>query len=90
MRTPKLLIVMVMVLSISAYAAPLTQHPATDMGQGWRLGTQAYTFNRFTFFETVDKAAQIGLDWIEAYPGQRLCKELSDAKMHHTMPADQR
>jgi len=90
MRTTKLVIAMVMMLSVSAYAAPLRDHPATDMGAGWRLGTQAYTFNRFTFFEAVDKAAQIGLDWIEAYPGQRLCKELPEAKMHHTMPAGQR
>ena len=23
---------------------------------GWRLGCQAYSFNRFTFFEAIDKA----------------------------------
>ncbi len=39
---------------------------------GWRLGCQAYSFNRFTFFEAVDKTASLGLKWIEAYPGQRI------------------
>ena len=29
---------------------PTTFHPATDAYDGWRLGSQAYTFNRFTFF----------------------------------------
>jgi sugar phosphate isomerase/epimerase len=46
---------------------------------GWRLGCQAYSFNRFTFFEAVDKTASLGLKYIEAYPGQRLSKENSAA-----------
>jgi sugar phosphate isomerase/epimerase len=44
---------------------------------GWRLACQAYSFNRFTFFEAVDKTASIGLKYIEAYPGQRLSKDIS-------------
>ena len=46
---------------------------------GWRLGCQAYTFNRFTFFEAVDKTASLGLHYIEAYPGQRISKDSSAA-----------
>ncbi|HOC74181.1 MAG TPA: sugar phosphate isomerase/epimerase, partial [Candidatus Hydrogenedentes bacterium] len=42
---------------------------------GWRVGCQAYSFNRFTFYEAVDKTASIGLKYIEAYPGQRLSKD---------------
>lgn len=45
---------------------------------GWRLGCQAYSFNRFTFFEAVDKNASLGLKVIEAYPGQKLSKEKPD------------
>ena len=56
---------------------------------GWRVGCQAYSFNRFTFFEAVDKVAQMGLKWIEAYPGQRLSKDLpEDVKLEHTMSAE--
>ena len=33
---------------------------------GWKLGTQTYTFNRFTFFEALDKAASVGLKYAEA------------------------
>ena len=43
---------------------------------GWRLGCQAYSFNRFTFFEAVDKTASLGLHCIEAFPGQRISKNL--------------
>ena len=39
---------------------------------GWRLGLQAYTFRALTFFETVDKAHELGLKYIEMYGGQKL------------------
>src|SRR5207248_3176603 len=56
--------------------------PAADAGKGapnadklgWRLGCQAYTFRSGSFFEAIDKTAQLGLHWIEAYPGQRQAK----------------
>lgn len=46
---------------------------------GWRLGVQAYTFRALSFFETVDKAHELGLHFIEMYPGQKL-KPGSEAK----------
>ncbi|MBP7934926.1 MAG: sugar phosphate isomerase/epimerase [Phycisphaerae bacterium] len=48
---------------------------------GMKLGTQAYTFRLFTFFEAVDKAKQLGLDFIEVFPGQQVSKDMGDAKM---------
>ena len=65
---------------------PVTYHPPTDVYDGWRLGTQAYTFRKFTFYEAVDKTALLGLGWIEAYPGQKLSKEKPNVKFNHTMP----
>ena len=38
----------------------------------WRLGIQAYTFRALTFFETLDRAHELGLKYIEMYPGQKL------------------
>jgi sugar phosphate isomerase/epimerase len=55
--------------------------------ENWRLGMQAYTFNRFTFYEAVDKTAALGLRYIEAYPGQRLSKEKPDIQTNHNMPS---
>ena len=52
---------------------------------GWRIGCQAYSFNHFTFFEAVDKVASLGLKWIEAYPGQKLSKDLGEAKFDQDM-----
>jgi sugar phosphate isomerase/epimerase len=48
---------------------------------GWRLGCQAWTFNRFTFYEAMDKTAELGLHVIEAYPGQKLSAERPNEKV---------
>ena len=55
---------------------------------GWHIGCQAYSFNKFTFFEAVDKTASMGLHYIEAYPGQILSADHGDVKMGHDMPAE--
>lgn len=46
--------------------------PTTPEDLGWKVGTQAYTFRKFTFFEAVDKTQNLGLHYIEAYPGQKI------------------
>ncbi len=51
----------------------------------WRLGMQAYSFNRFTFYEAVDKNKALGMRYIEAYPGQKLSADHGDAKFDHNM-----
>ena len=51
---------------------PINYHPDTDAYNGWHLAIQAWSFNRYTFFEAIDKTASLGLYYIEAYPGQRL------------------
>ena len=56
---------------------------------GWRLGCQAYSFNRFTFQEAVQKNASMGLRYIEGYPGQRLTKDV-DAGLGPGLNKEQR
>lgn len=52
---------------------------------GWRLGCQAYSFNRFTFYEAVDKVASLGLHCIEVFPGQPLSKEKPEQRTNESM-----
>ena len=49
------------------------------------VGTQAYTFNRFTAFETIEKTSQAGGKVIEFYPGQKLSAEQPDIRFDHKM-----
>jgi sugar phosphate isomerase/epimerase len=39
---------------------------------GWELGSQAYTFNRFTFVEALDKIDSCGMKYVEGFPGQTI------------------
>jgi sugar phosphate isomerase/epimerase len=57
---------------------------------GWRLGCQAYSFNRYTFQEALEKNASLGLRYIEAYPGQKLSQEKADVQVNESMSADAR
>ena len=52
---------------------------------GWRLGCQAYSFNKFTFHEAIDKTASIGLHYVEMYPGQKLSNEKPDVRTDESM-----
>ena len=60
--------------------------PETCLTGGFAIGCQAYTFNRFTAFEAIEKTAQAGGKVIEFYPGQRLSPEKADLRVGHDAP----
>jgi len=85
--TPRRLSALVVLLIIAA-TSPIAEAEKPDGagGQnpcGWRLGTQAYTFNHYTFFEAIDKTASLGLRYIEAYPGQKLSQDQPNVVFDH-------
>ena len=57
---------------------------------GWRLGCQAWTFNKFSFVEALDKTAELGLHYIEAFPGQKLSADKPREKMDPSLSAEAR
>ena len=61
-------------------AAPI---PDDAKISGFAVGCQAYTFNRFTAFQAIEKTAQAGGKIIEFYPGQKLSAEQPELKLHH-------
>ncbi len=71
-------------LSAPANAQPPI--PDEHKVNGWAIGCQAYTFNRFTAFEAIEKTAAAGGRVIEFYPGQRLSREDGDLKVDHASP----
>lgn len=78
------------VLGTALMAAEITSHPKTDAYDGWRLGTQAWTFRLFTFYEAIEKTRELGLGWIEAFPGQTVSADNPGVKMDQDMPAELR
>jgi len=50
---------------------------------GFAIGCQAYTFNRFSVFEAIEKTAQAGGKVIEFYPGQKLSQAEPGVRWDH-------
>lgn len=74
-----------MALLIAGFFLCMISTAAVQAQDQWRLGMQAYSFNRFTFYEAVEKNAALGMRVIEAYPGQTLSAQHGDAKFNHDM-----
>lgn len=61
---------LLLALPYAASAAARDDSAAEKLG--FKLSLQCWTYNRLTFFETVDKAAGLGIKYLEAFPGQRI------------------
>jgi sugar phosphate isomerase/epimerase len=55
---------------------------------GFAIGCQAYTFNRFSLFEAIEKTAETGAKVIELFPGQKLSKDQPNVKVDHNAGAE--
>lgn len=77
-------------LSALSVPGPLQAGPIPDSCKigGFAVGCQAYSFNRYTVFEAIEKTAATGSKVIEFYPGQRLSKDDPQAKFNHDSPPD--
>lgn len=40
--------------------------------KNWQLSIQTWTFHRYSFLESVDKADSLGIKYLEVYPGQKV------------------
>jgi hypothetical protein len=58
--------------------------PESFRQNGWFVGSQAYTFKQFSFFEAIAKTKEAGGNVIELFPGQAV-KSGSTEKTHHSM-----
>jgi len=70
--------------------SPKVSHPTTDYIDDWNLAMQLWTFNQVSFFEAVDKTSELGLSWIEAYPGQKLFANNEDLVFNADLPQEYR
>ncbi len=86
MKSPLFAILITAALALTAsVAAPIPDEYKTN---GFAIGCQAYTFNRFTVFEAIEKTAEAGGKVIEFYPGQKLSKEEPGVKWDHNASDD--
>jgi sugar phosphate isomerase/epimerase len=79
------------ILSFFALAAVLQAVPPIPdeyKTGGFAIGCQAYSFNRYSVFEAIEKTAEAGGKVIEFYPGQKVTKDSPDVKFSHDSPAN--
>lgn len=57
--------------------------------QDWNLSMQSYTFHMFSVVESLDKTNELGLHYIEIYPGQKMGEGFGDALFGYNLTADQ-
>ena len=85
MRFWTLASVAVLALALPVGAAdPAKRDDSASEKLGMKLSLQCWTFNRLTFFETVDKAKDLGVKYVEMFPSQKL-KPGSEVKTDRTM-----
>jgi sugar phosphate isomerase/epimerase len=70
-------------LALSSNVRAENKIPEECRTGGFFIGCQAYTFNRFTVFEAIEKTAAAGGKVIELYPGQKLSKEEPTVSFDH-------
>jgi len=61
-----------------AFESRLTARTA-EKKLDWQVAVAAYSFRQFTFFEAVDKVAELGVDLIEGFNFQKISKEIPTA-----------
>jgi sugar phosphate isomerase/epimerase len=77
-KTPMLkkLILSAALIAAGSGAARAAEPLAPELKVGeFHIGCQAWTFNRFTAFEAIEKTKQAGGKIIELFPGQKMSKE---------------
>ena len=57
-------------------SAKLTPALRAEEKLGWRLGVEAYTFHKYTFFEAIEKTAQLGLAYMGGLSFQKVSEQI--------------
>ena len=62
----------IMIALVCCLLAIPTEAQTKAEKNGWRLGMQSYSFHLFPLTEALDKTQELGLKYIEIYPGHKL------------------
>ena len=85
LRSPALAAAALLAAALPCVAADVAKRDDSASEKlGMRLSLQCWTYRELTFFETADRAAALGVKYLEMYPGQKL-KPGSDVKVNRDM-----
>lgn len=84
MRKIILLLVALSLLTLSNSCKSDTLESKAEKA-GWKLSMQSYTLHLFTVEEAIAKTQQLGLHYIEIYPGQKMGGDFGEALFGYTL-----
>jgi sugar phosphate isomerase/epimerase len=87
MRFTKL-VVFLFICGLTACGSPSKTETKAEK-QGWKLSMQSYTFHLFSVVESLDKTKELGLHYIEIYPGQKMGGDFGNAVFGYDLSAEQ-
>jgi sugar phosphate isomerase/epimerase len=85
--TDKILLFLILLLWCTC--VPLNSQTTAEK-LGWKLCMQSYTFHLFTMTEALEKTHELGIKYIEIFPGQKLGGNLGDDKFDYNLSAENR
>lgn len=88
MKTIKNLFIVLCVLVISNGCVQISKETKAEK-KGWYLSVQSFTFHLFTVMESLDKTKEMGVRFIEIYPGQKLGGEFGEAQFGYQLSKEQ-
>ena len=88
MKTTKSVLIALSCLFLSAACAQDNTRTKAEK-QGWHLSMQSYTFHLFTVMESLDKTKELGLHYIEIYPGQKMGEGFGNAIFGYDLTSEQ-
>ena len=65
------------ILLCTVMTLPLNAQTKAE-ANGWKLAIQSFTFHRFSLTEALDKTQELGIKYIEIYPGHKLGGKFGD------------
>jgi sugar phosphate isomerase/epimerase len=51
------------------------------------IAVQCWTFRNFSFFEALEKIKELGIQYVQAFPGQQLSKDKPKVNFDHNLNA---
>lgn len=83
----RIVLAVVAIVLLSSCTSASTQTKAEK--NGWKLSMQSYTFHLFSVVEALEKTQELGMHYIEVYPGQKMGEEFGDATFGYGLTAEQ-
>ena len=77
MKTLKIIFALLACISLNTGCAQDKNQTKAEK-QGWHLSMQSFTFHLFTVTESLDKTKELGICFIEIFPGQKIGDDFGD------------